>query len=830
MKNEKDFINGVHKKYEKELEKRHRRLKVISTITSACACVCLVISVTLNVLPQFNASADNAISGVTDAESYVLKASGYPKVSYDEAEMEEEYEEAADEVLFSEAAAAPKAETETTSSYKMASVQGDNGIMLKMADSVSNEAEEAPKVSDEDVEKAIIASRRVLADTTVYDKFSYTTDVVTGELGNEIVFYLNWENTETGDSASVCVNSDGFIKNFNKSYERISDKPVPVISQKQALDKAYDFIVKANPDFENYFDKKHASVTYTKYRATYTVSFDPNVDGIMLASGNAMVQMSYLTGDIYFYKTSMPSRVSVADSVKMSDDEVVAIFEKELPMKLEYVEKYDKDTEKMYVDLVYAPDKGSKLVSADGRILDLSYNYGGGVFKENYAMADEAVEEESVKLASGAMLSGAEKAGVEYQSNFYKSEEVLEIIKKYPAFELPEGLKIIDSSLRQRESNFTDKITYILSVTYESEEKGARIEINAETGEILNYYVYDRNYDPVPLKISADTLDKKLADAKLEADKLVKELYPETYSYYEAEENAYRDEYDENDTVGYTYVRYNDGIKYNRDRIYVSIRINDNKAVSINYTFSDCTFPTLEGIITPDEALEIYTENIGFEPKYYSAIGVDESEITVVPNSTASKEKRLYIGYEYTNKYYRIDAHTGECDKVEKIDNYYKDVAFADVKDKELLKMVNTLADMNVIVRTEKLDADKTVTQGEYVELFRSVMPIPETYAAPGDDTEVFGENYDPEKPLTRGNAIKAIVYTKGYREIAEMGDIFKTKFADNDKFDKNIIGYIAIAQGLGILDNYGKGNFAPNDPITKSEAIRLVYAEVTRG
>ena len=154
---------------------------------------------------------------------------------------------------------------------------------------------------------------------------------------------------------------------------------------------------------------------------------------------------------------------------------------------------------------------------------------------------------------------------------------------------------------------------------------------------------------------------------------------------------------------------------------------------------------------------------------------------------------------------------------------------FTDITDEKLLYTVTKLADMNVIERGELYEPERAITQGEFAKMLSPFSHIPEAYATRGENTPVFGENYDPDKSLSRGLAAKAIVYARGYDEVAKLENIFKTRFADNDKISRELIGYIAIAQGLGVLDIPGIGDtFDESRELTRAEAAFMVFAEAT--
>lgn len=68
MKSENEFIAGVYEKYERELEKRRKRTRFISTCTALSVCACAVIAVSIRTLPQL--LNDSIAENETAVQSY----------------------------------------------------------------------------------------------------------------------------------------------------------------------------------------------------------------------------------------------------------------------------------------------------------------------------------------------------------------------------------------------------------------------------------------------------------------------------------------------------------------------------------------------------------------------------------------------------------------------------------------------------------------------------------------------------------------------------------------------------------------------------------------
>ena len=716
--------------------------------------------------------------------------------------------------------------------------RNDNDFDLSDASAATIDRSAKVEITEEMISDALRASRRVLPDTSPYDEFNYTSSYAVGKYGINLILNLNWQEKDGGRDAHVSVTKDGYITSFSLWYERDTDNPVPDISQADAVKLAYDFITKANPDYAQYFDADHARVSYSR-SGTYTITFDAAYEGILISSSSVNVRLDYHTGEIYSLNNSLSANISPSGNIAFSDSAVRSIFKEKLPMKLQYAVKYDREAKKSYVDLIYRPEGGGKLIGADGEVYDTQYIYGGGGLK--YAMGSsnvltDAVTEESA--ADGFIMSEAERAGVEYQAGFVTPEGARDIILNVENVAFNDDFVLEGSSLSKRTSQFTDKVSFILNVNYKSEKNTADATFDAESGRILSYSYYDAFKRPDVFKTyTKDTLPYTEEEYRAVADELIKSLYPDTYDEYVYDEDNpnsgwmrnYSDEFTEFDNAYYTYVRHNQGLEFSRDTITVSMRIRDKAIVKLYYNYSDCEFPSVDRIISADAAMDIYADKVGFAPRLYPVIKKEAGTLYIGQSDVSSAEKCLLIGYGFDRSYYEIDAHTGACEDITPTAPYFTSKVFTDITDEKLLYTVTKLADMNVIERGELYEPERAITQGEFAKMLSPFSHIPEAYATRGENTPVFGENYDPDKSLSRGLAAKAIVYARGYDEVAKLENIFKTRFADNDKISRELIGYIAIAQGLGVLDIPGIGDtFDESRELTRAEAAFMVFAEAT--
>jgi len=88
------------------------------------------------------------------------------------------------------------------------------------------------------------------------------------------------------------------------------------------------------------------------------------------------------------------------------------------------------------------------------------------------------------------------------------------------------------------------------------------------------------------------------------------------------------------------------------------------------------------------------------------------------------------------------------------------------------------------------------------------------------DNEEV---EFKGDTKVTREDMAKILVRFINLQKVAECGDIFKANFSDADKLSKGYLGYVALAQGLGLvqMDN---GNFNPKNISTMEDLEFGIY------
>ena len=82
---------------------------------------------------------------------------------------------------------------------------------------------------------------------------------------------------------------------------------------------------------------------------------------------------------------------------------------------------------------------------------------------------------------------------------------------------------------------------------------------------------------------------------------------------------------------------------------------------------------------------------------------------------------------------------------------------------------------------------------------------------------------------LTRAATVKLILDAVGYGPVAQLQGIYRTKFTDDAAIPADCYGYVALAQGLGMVEGMTDGAFRPNANTTRAHAAAMLYNLMAR-
>lgn len=85
-------------------------------------------------------------------------------------------------------------------------------------------------------------------------------------------------------------------------------------------------------------------------------------------------------------------------------------------------------------------------------------------------------------------------------------------------------------------------------------------------------------------------------------------------------------------------------------------------------------------------------------------------------------------------------------------------------------------------------------------------------------------EEKNPEKPITKEEAVKYIIRVMRLDKVAELEDIYKDIFLDSNDISKGLKGYINLAYGLKIIIGDGSGYIRPKYELKREDAANIIF------
>lgn len=86
-----------------------------------------------------------------------------------------------------------------------------------------------------------------------------------------------------------------------------------------------------------------------------------------------------------------------------------------------------------------------------------------------------------------------------------------------------------------------------------------------------------------------------------------------------------------------------------------------------------------------------------------------------------------------------------------------------------------------------------------------------------------------PTSIVSRAQFVKVLLTMSGYDKIAHLSTIFICRFQDESAITAKSYGYIAIAQGLGIIHGDLNGNFNSTSATTRAAVAVMLYNFLNR-
>ena len=269
------------------------------------------------------------------------------------------------------------------------------------------------------------------------------------------------------------------------------------------------------------------------------------------------------------------------------------------------------------------------------------------------------------------------------------------------------------------------------------------------------------------------------------------------------------------DVYYFNYTRFINDIAYDDNGVIVGVSRSTGRIISVSSGWEHINIPEYSLSVSAEQAFEKYINSVGFELQYVTA-----------ESMTKEMELRAVYAPNPLSKIY-IDAVSGEVvdSKGNKLTS--EKPMYTDISKDMSEEQIKTLYACGILDEGEKFYPDDKILLCEYLLWmcravdcadYKNIYEVADKLVNKGIVTY---EELALNPYITTENGIKYIVTYLGYSNIAKLPDTFKTGFVDEGMISKDLIGYAAIAKGLGIF----RGNaFMPKYYIKRNVAAQIIY------
>lgn len=654
-------------------------------------------------------------------------------------------------------------------------------------------------------------------------EFSFDTY---GENGERWRF--KWEGTDDSWSMDVTCDSEGRITgmNFNEYGKDEEDRPkFKYIGKKleKLMEEKLEQLIpstKGNIKITNYwYNSVSGEVRFEICRTANGIPVPDN--GIYVSMDTATGVMTEMYGN-WDYDISFPKNENV-----ISKDEAKKIGKQALNMELNYYLKY----EMINVQKKSANDNGRKAKGILGYEPDKKYiainAFSGKVYESREAADDDSSKDEGafgeINSAEDSITgSGSANKGdltqeeideIEKLEGVMEAEEAAALVMEKKGLYHPANMKYKSGELYRKKVNGEDLFywTVRFSIDKDNENMGsAYAKVEAKTGEIITYDVYERN------RQSASSANLSKETLRETAISYMKENYPLFADKVKCSDEEYEDYYYINQSkmirgYSFNFVRQVNDVPCRQNYINISVTADKGEIYEISRYWEEenVEFEGKGGIISVDKAKDFYFDSGEFELVYEINKKKDGTKAARLVYST----QNIYPDIIKASNGKRMNQW-GEIYKKEENNKEYK---YTDIGKSEYKDAIEFLAELNIGFDSDRFYPDRAITREEMIELTDQCTLWRINWGGLDDGTS---------KEISRIEITRLILDSLGYGDALKYSDIYTADFDDWNSIKKADKGYAALAGAKGLFWNGKKhlsGKFNAGKSLTRGEAASLI-------
>jgi hypothetical protein len=298
---------------------------------------------------------------------------------------------------------------------------------------------------------------------------------------------------------------------------------------------------------------------------------------------------------------------------------------------------------------------------------------------------------------------------------------------------------------------------------------------------------------------------KSEMSSKFKNSKLADHSFDYIAYYTKKEEPVYGGYY-------YRYVRVNEGVEYDSNRINGSVDGVTGKIYSFSsYWNDDVVFESTSGIISKSQALDYYLKVDDGIHLVYEINQVDKYDSKAVEASSKYEIRLVYrtdISPSYISPFNGKQLnHDGSVYTKSKSYNYL------DIDNSEQYRAVLLLSDMNVGFEGDYFYPNKEIQMGELDNILNGI----------GSRSAFETEGSGSTSLITREEMAYYFIKCLGLEKVSSIKGVYATGYNDQNSIDSRYLGAVALAKGLGIITGDSSNNFNPKKNVTRLDAVNMI-------
>lgn len=665
---------------------------------------------------------------------------------------------------------------------------------------------------DKRLEELILKTKELFNITDAYDKFNSSVSSYDGNTQ----FFLNWsDSSEKLNNISVNIDINGNIISYSSypSVYKEYDQKLPNISESEAEKIAMDFISKIAKDISKSIKLLPNNTPMSIWDSYYYFNYVRYENDIAYKQNTVNVSVNKFTGEVNTYYAIWDRDIDFPDPIdKISLENAKGAYKNQIGLKLIYkTNRYyplvtDAKNESKYY-LAYAPLFTNKAIDAfTGEAIPI----------DRYAIYLDAKDAVATEEAVRGSLTPAEMEAVEKLSGLLDEKAIEK--KAREILKIDEGYELYSKNLYKDYKNPED---YNWSLFFQKQIDDNKytyvdISLNAKTGELVYFY-----------KATPINEDAKAQINRQEALELAKEYIKanQEEKFKEVELFEYENEKDNQLSYSFHFIRKSDGIYVEDDRIFVAVDAVNKEVYSYSISWYNGELPAADNIISEEKAYEILWNKVGLELNYIKTYDYSN------PNNPKAEIKLVYS--LNNDKSAVISAITGELlDYTGKPYREAKVFSYVDLENSYAKEKIETLGKYGIGFIDEEFKPKEKINQRDFIYLLWQSMnqyrindlsdeDIYKEFISMGYIKE---EEKNPDKIVTKEEAIKYIIRIMKLERIAELENIYKDIFLDSSDISEGLKGYMNIAYGLKILLGDGSGYIRPKYELKREDAANIIY------